>query len=67
MGAADLPGALEARDEGVCMGMTCAERAQTAVDEARSAFVTPKVRNLTKRANLRHPEADVRSIDFSCV
>ena len=65
MGAADLPGALEAQDEGMCMGMTCAERVQMAVDEARSAFVTSKVRNLTKRANLRHPEADVRSIDFS--
>ena len=36
-----------------------------AVDEAHSAFVTSKVRNLTKRANLRYPEADVRSIDFS--
>ena len=36
-----------------------------AVDEAHSAFVTSKVRNLTRRANLRYPEADVRSIDFS--
>ena len=65
MGAADLLDALEAQDEGVCMGVTCAERVQMAVDEARSAFVTSKVRNLTKRASLRCPEADVRSIDFS--
>lgn len=64
MGAADLPGALEAQDEGMCMGMACAERAQMAVSEARSAFVTSKVRDLTKRASLRYPEADVRSIDF---
>ena len=47
------------------MGMTCAERVQMAVDETRSMFITPKVRNLTKRANLRYPEADVRFIDFS--
>ena len=60
MGASDLLDALEAQDEGMCMGMTCAERVQMAVDEAHSAFVTSKVRNLTKRANLRYPEADVR-------
>ncbi len=65
MGASDLLDALEAQDEALCMGMTCAERVQMAVDEARSAFVTSKVRNLTKRAGLRYPEADVRSIDFS--
>ena len=65
MGASDLLDALEAQDEGMCMGMTCAERVQMAVDEAHSAFVTSKVRNLTKRANLRYPEADVRSIVFS--
>ncbi|WP_204831399.1 ATP-binding protein [Olsenella uli] len=65
MGAADLPGALKAQDEGMCMGMTCTERAQMAVDEARSAFVASKARNLTKRASLRCPEADARSIDLS--
>ena len=65
MGASDLLGALEAQDEGMCMGMTCAERVQMAVDEAHSSFVTSKVRNLTKRAGLRYPGADVRSIDFS--
>ena len=65
MGASDLLDALEAQDEGMCMGMTCAERVQMAVDEAHSSFVTSKVRNLTKRAGLRYPEADVRSIDFS--
>lgn len=64
MGAHDLLEALSLQDEAMCMGMTCAERVQMAVDEAHSAFVTQKVRNLTKRANLRYPEADVRSIDF---
>ena len=64
MGASNLLEAFEAQDEGMCMGMTCAERIQMAVDEAHSAYVTAKVRNLTRRANLRYPEADVRSIDF---
>ena len=36
-----------------------------AADEVHSAFVTSKVRNLTRRANPRCPEADVRSVDFS--
>ena len=49
----------------MCMGMTCAERVQMAAGGARSSFVTSKVRNLTKRAGLRYPEADVRSIDSS--
>lgn len=35
-----------------------------AVDEAHSSFVTQKINNLTKRACLRYPEADVRLIDF---
>lgn len=65
MGAGDLLCALQAQDDDVCAGLTCAERVQAAVDEAHSAFVTQKVRNLTARAGLRYPEADVRSVDFS--
>ena len=65
MGAAELLDALKAQDDGVCMGMTCAERVQMAVDEAHSSYISAKVRNLTKRAGLRYPEADARSIDFS--
>ena len=65
MGASDPLDALAAQDEGMCMGMTCAERVQMAVDEAHPAFVTSKVKNLTRRAGLRYPEADVRSVDFS--
>lgn len=49
----------------MCMGMVCAECAQTAVDEAYASFASQKVKNLTKRAGLRNSEADVRSIDFS--
>lgn len=35
-----------------------------AVDEAHSAFVTSKVENLSKRAFLRYPSADIRQVDF---
>ncbi len=38
MGASDLLDAPGAQDEALCMGMTCAERVQMAVDEAHSAF-----------------------------
>lgn len=64
MGAAELHAALSAQDEAVCAGMAFAERVQMAVDEAHSDFITQKVRNLTRRASLRYPEADVRSVDF---
>lgn len=64
MGASDLLEALAAQDEEVCVGMPYAERIQMAVDEAHSSFVTQKVANLVKRAKLRYPEADVRSLDF---
>lgn len=64
MGAAELLAALSAQDEAVCAGMAFAGRVQMAVDEAHSDFITQKVRNLTRRAGLRYPEADVRSVDF---
>ena len=65
MGASDPLDALAAQDEGMCTGMTCDERAQMAAGGAHSPFVTSKVRSLTTRARLRHPEAVVRSMDFS--
>ena len=65
MGADDLVEALRAQDDDMCAGLTFSERIQMAADEAHSSFISQKVRNLTKRAGLRYPEADVRSIDFS--
>lgn len=64
MGAAELLAALSAQDEAVCAGMAFAERVQMAVDEAHSDFITQKVRNLTRRAGLRYPEADVVSVNL---
>lgn len=49
MGASDLLEALCSAGRGDVHGVTCAERVQMAVDEAHSAFVTSKVRNLTRR------------------
>ena len=65
MGATDLLGASEAQDEGICMGATCAERAQMAAGGARPAYVASKARDPTGRANLRRPEAGARSIGFA--
>ena len=65
MGADDLVEALRAQDDDMCAGLTFSERIQMAADEAHSSFISQKVRNLTKRAGLRYPEADVRSFDFS--
>lgn len=62
MGAGDLLAALEAQDDDACAGLSFAERLQAAVDEAHSQFVTSKVSNLTRRANLRYPDADVRRL-----
>jgi DNA replication protein DnaC len=64
MGAPDLVKALEAQDDSACMGMTFADRLQAAVDDACSQFVTDKVAGLTKRAKLRHPEADIRKLEL---
>lgn len=64
MRTTNLLDAFAAQDESMCMGVTCSERVQMAVDEAHSSFVTQKITNLTKRAYLRYPEADVRLIDF---
>lgn len=65
MGAADMLAALEAQDDSACIGMTFEERVQMAVDEAHSTFVTAKIESLTRRAQLRYPEADVRRLDFA--
>lgn len=60
MGAGEILAALKAQDDVLCSGMTFEDRLQMAADEARSAFVTSKIENLTKRANLRYPQVDVK-------
>ena len=53
------------RELAACMGMPSGQRIQMAVDEAHAGYVADKTRNLVKRANLRHPQADVRHIDYA--
>lgn len=65
MGASDLLDAYLAQDDATCMGISCADRLQMATDEAYSAYISHKVKNLTTRAQLRYPQADIRSIDYS--
>ena len=64
MGANHLLEALEAQDDVVCMGLTFAERLQMAVDEAYSDYMNKTVASLIKKAKLRIPQADVRTIDY---
>lgn len=64
MGAGHLLDALEAQDDAVCMGLTFAERLQMAVDEAYSDYINKTVAGLIKKAKLRIPQADVRTIDY---
>ena len=64
MGASHLLDALEAQDDAVCMGLTFAERLQMAVDEAYSDYINKTVAGLIKKAKLRIPQADVRTIDY---
>lgn len=65
MDADDLVEALGSQDDEMCAGLTFSERIQMAADEAYPSFISQKVRNLTKGAGLRYPEADMRSIGFS--
>lgn len=58
MCADDLVEALSALDGDMCAGLTFSERIQMATDEARSSIISQKVRNLTKRAGVRCPDAN---------
>lgn len=48
----------------MCARLTFTKRIQMAADEVYSSFISWKVRNLSKRAGPRYPEADMRSIDL---
>ncbi len=64
MGAATLVDALEAQDDALTLGMAFAERIKLAVDDAHAAFTHAKVDGLIRRAGLRYPDADLRSLDL---
>ena len=58
MCADDLVETLRALDGDMCAGLIFSERIQMATDEARSSIISQKVRNLTKRAGVRCPDAN---------
>lgn len=62
MGAADLLGALEAQDEQLSVSLAFGERIRLAVDDAYTAFTDTKITGLIRRAGLRYPDADLRSV-----
>lgn len=64
MGAVTLLDALEGQDDDLALGMAFAERVQIAVDQAHAAFTHQKVDGLIRRAGLRYPDADLRTIDL---
>ncbi|WP_049862620.1 hypothetical protein [Glutamicibacter arilaitensis] len=64
MGAVELLHAVEAQDESLSMSLRFNERMRMAVDEAHSAYTTGRVGGLVRRAKLRYPDADLRTLDF---
>ncbi|MGP5015813.1 ATP-binding protein [Glutamicibacter ardleyensis] len=64
MGAVELLHAVEAQNESLSMSLRFNERMRMAVDEAHSAYTTGRVGGLVRRAKLRYPDADLRTLDF---
>lgn len=64
MGSAELLAALEAQDDTLAGDLPFGERIRLAVDDAYTAFTDTKITGLLKRAGLRYPNADLRSLDL---
>lgn len=64
MGAGDLVSALEGQDDQLAATLPFGERIRLAVDDAYTGFTDSKVTGLLKRAGLRYPGADLRSLDL---
>ncbi|OZG63264.1 IstB-like ATP-binding protein [Bifidobacterium eulemuris] len=64
MSAQDLLDAFERLDERTIVPLSHAETVRLAVDNAHSVHVDAKIQRLVKRAGLRYPQADLRSIDL---
>jgi DNA replication protein DnaC len=64
MGAGELAVALEAQDDQLAASLAFGERIRLAVDDAYTGYTEAKVSGLLKRAGLRYPSADLRSLDL---
>lgn len=62
MGAGELAVALEAQDDQLAASLAFGERIRLAVDDAYTGYTEAKVSGLLKRAGLRYPSADLRSL-----
>lgn len=64
MNATDLLDAFERLDEQTTMPLSHAEVIRLAVDSAHSGHMDARIQRLVKRAGLRYPQADLRTIDL---
>ena len=63
MAAGDLLTAFEAQDDVVSMSLSVEARIELAVDHAHGVFMNTKTHGLVRRAKLRYPQADLRTVD----
>lgn len=64
MGCDRLVDAFCAQDDDLLAAVACAERVRLAVDDAYGMFLDDRVGGLVRRARLRYPNADLRSIEM---
>ena len=64
MNATDLLDAFERLDEQTTMPLSHTEVIRLAVDSAHSGHMDARIQRLVKRAGLRYPQADLRTIDL---
>lgn len=64
MGCQELLDALLHQDDDACAPLNAEQRIKLAVDEAHAAFTDKRIGGLARRARLRYPQADLRTLDL---
>lgn len=64
MGCMELLDAFVNQDDDACAAPDTQQRIRLAVDEAHAAFTDKRVGGLARRARLRYPQADLRTLDL---
>ena len=62
MNAAELLDAFERQDDDIMISASMEERVRIAVDDAHGMFTESRIGGLIRRARLRYPDADLRSL-----
>lgn len=65
MAAGDLLSAFESQDDILSMSLGVEEWIELAVDQAHGLFLNTKTNGLVRRAKLRYPNADLRTVDMA--